>query len=83
MRTLNVTRLAEWGAVLTFVITGTLWLGSLNNRVAAGETQLKSVSEDVKTTPAQIAVLQSQMSEVRDVQRRQDEKLDRILGKLQ
>lgn len=77
--TLTPARIGEWVVVITAILAGGLWLGSLNNRVQAGEQQLKQVSEESKKTPTEIAVLQSQMDTVQKVQQKQDEKLDKIL----
>lgn len=60
----NAARVGEWIVVLSAMIGGGLWLGTLNTRVEAGETQLKDVADTVKATPTQVAVLQTQMSGV-------------------
>jgi hypothetical protein len=75
----TIPRVIEYLTVGTAILAGGLWLGSLDNRVQAGEVQLKEVSVDVKAAPTQIAVLQTQMTSVQDTQKKQDEKLDRIL----
>ena len=79
-------RIGELLSIGAALIAGGLWLGSLDNRVQAGEAQLTEVTKEVKATPTQVAVLQTQMSsvqetvrEVKEEQAKQDDKLDRIL----
>lgn len=82
-------RIVELLTIATSLVIGGLWLGSLNSRVEAGETQLAEVAREVKATPTQVAVLQTQMSntqdtvrEIKDRQVKQDEKLDKILDEV-
>lgn len=79
-------RIGELLTIAAALIGGGLWLGSLDNRVQAGEIQLAEVAKEVKATPTQVAVLQTQMStvqeavkDVKDEQAKQDDKLDKIL----
>jgi hypothetical protein len=76
---MTTARIIEYFSVGAALVAGGLWLGSLNNRVQAGETQLSTVAAEVKVTPTQVAVLQTQMTQVQETQKKQDEKLDKIL----
>jgi hypothetical protein len=76
-------RMGELITIAAALIGGGLWLGSLDSRVQAGEAQLTEVVKEVKTTPTQVAVLQTQMASVqetvKDQQAKQGDKLDTIL----
>lgn len=82
-------RIGELLTIGTALIAGGLWLGSLDNRVQAGESQLSEVAREVKATPTQVAVLQTQMDavqeavkEVKSQQTKDAEKLDKILDEV-
>lgn len=82
-------RIAELVAISAALIGGGLWLGALQSRVQAADSQLTEVAREVKSTPTQVAVLQTQMSavqetvrEMKEQQTKADEKLDRILNEV-
>lgn len=61
---MTVARIVEYFSVGTALVVGGIWLGSLDNRVQAGEQQLTEVAQVARTAPTDVAVLKNQMTNV-------------------
>lgn len=83
---MTVSRVLELIGAGAILAGGFIWVGSINSDVQAHEKRIADVQEQVKKTPTDVAVLQTQVGqiqatigEVKDKQAKQDEKLDKIL----
>lgn len=83
---MTVSRVAELTSIVIAVVSLAFWTGSTANDVAANKAEIAEVKADSKKTPTDVAVLQTQVGtlqstvqDVKDKQKSQDEKLDKIL----
>ena len=51
--------------ILIPVITGTLWIGSVSSTASSAETQVHELRDDLKSVPADVAVLKSQATDLK------------------
>ena len=79
---MNVSRVAELVSIGVIFAGGFIWVGSVQADASSTKVRVDKVEAKADALPAQVAVLQTQMTAVQETQKKQDEKLDRILDEV-
>lgn len=72
-------RIAELVSIAVALGGCLVWVGSTAGEVKTTKERVNAIEAKAQALPTQVAVLQTQMTAVQETQRKQDEKLDKIL----